>query len=259
MGGGVRLCVWAGLVAGARGLVFSGVEVPHAKVSGVSRALDLGGAFGEAWPYKAADLVPEDPSSDGLFYLWPKFAHHAAETSRDALAKFYGCALPPAGTGAVLDLCASFTSHYPSGWRGERCAVLGLNAVELLANPSKTEWKVKDLNKDATLPYADGSFDVVTNSLSVDYLRDPLAVFSEMRRVLKPGGLACNAFTNRCFPSKVVPIWLRPFDDAAHARIVAAYFHFSGGWADISVVDVSPGGFEGQKNPMYIVCARKAA
>ena len=45
--------------------------------------------------------------------------------------------------------------------------------------------------------------DVVTNSLSVDYLTQPLEVFAEMNRVLKPGGLACMAFTNRCFPTKV--------------------------------------------------------
>ena len=46
------------------------------------------------------------------------------------------------------------------------------------------------------------SFDVITNSLSVDYMTSPLELFDEMHRVLKPGGVACMAFTNRCFPTK---------------------------------------------------------
>ena len=56
----------------------------------------------------------------------------------------------------------------------------------LLFNPSKTEWKVQDLNKDPRLPFDNASFDVVTNSLSVDYLTSPLEVFREMHRVLRP-------------------------------------------------------------------------
>merc|ERR1712187_39083 len=112
---------------------------------------------------------------------------------------------------------------------------LGSNPLELLANPSKTEWKVQNLNADTRLPYGDEEFDLITNSLSVDYLTQPLETFREMRRVLKVGGVAACAFTNRCFPSKVVPIWLNPFSDLSHIRIVADYFHFAG-FSNISVV-----------------------
>ena len=80
----------------------------------------------------------------------------------------------------------------------------------------------------------------------------------EMHRVLKPGGRACMAFTNRCYPSKVVPMWLKPFDDYRHCRIVGQYFHYSGGWEDLSVADVSPEGWTGARDPMYVVQARKA-
>ena len=132
-------------------------------------------------------------------------------------------------------------------------------ALELLANPSKTEWTVRNLSKDPTLPYEDNSFDVVTNSLSADYLTSPLEVFREVRRVLKPGGLAAMAFTNRCFPSKVVPCWTRPFTEPSHARIIASYYHYAGfDDDDISVVDVSPDGWVGQRDPMIVVQARKA-
>ena len=186
--------------------------------------------------------------------------------------------------------CAAIRSAAPRPRTG--CRRLGLNALELLANPCKTEWAVQNLNVDPTLPYDDDSFDVITNSLSCDYLTSPLEVFQEMRRVLRPGGLAAMAFTNRCFPTKVVPCWTRPFTEPAHARIVAnrvedgsrrrregrgpsaaalvergsragfveesyraqvaSYYHFAG-FEDISVADVSPDGWVGQRDPMIVV------
>jgi len=38
------------------------------------------------------------------------------------------------------------------------------------------------------LPFRDGSFDVVTCNMVVEHLSDPVKAFSEMARVLKPGG-----------------------------------------------------------------------
>lgn len=239
----------------ASAVVLSGVDVPHAKASAASRALET--PFPASWPYDREDLLPRDASNDQLFYILPKFVQHAAETSRAALRRYYEAALPD--DSSVLDLCSSWTSHYPPAKRFERCAVLGLNPLELVANPAKTEWTVRNLNRDPRLPYDDASFDVVTNALSVDYLIDPLSVFAEIHRVLKPGGLACMAFTNRCFPTKVVPIWLEPFTEEAHARIVASYFHFAPAeFTDISIADVSPDGWTGLRDPMIVVAARKS-
>ena len=45
-------------------------------------------------------------------------------------------------------------------------------------------------------------FQVITNTVSVDYLSKPIEVFKEMHRVLKPGGTAIMSFSNRCFPTK---------------------------------------------------------
>ena len=118
----------------------------------------------------------------------PKFAHHAGDECRGALTEYYSCILPTDREAAVLDLCSSFTSHYPPSWRGPRCVALGLNPLELAANPSKTEWVVHNLNIQPKLPFKDNEFDVITNSLSVDYLTRPLQVFDEMYRVLRPGG-----------------------------------------------------------------------
>ena len=159
----------------AASLAVCGLDLPRAKLSPASRALD-GVDWPAEFPHRAKDLIPEWAGNDRLFYAVPKFAQHASDECRAALADFYGCALPPSGTGAVLDLCSSFTSHYPKGWKGERVAALGLNPLELAVNPSQTEWRVQDLNAQPTLPYADGEFDLITNSLSVDYLTRPLEV-----------------------------------------------------------------------------------
>jgi 2-polyprenyl-3-methyl-5-hydroxy-6-metoxy-1,4-benzoquinol methylase len=40
-----------------------------------------------------------------------------------------------------------------------------------------------------SLPFADGSFDVVTCNMVVEHLPDPLTTFQELRRVLTPGGI----------------------------------------------------------------------
>lgn len=120
-----------------------GVDVPHAKVSPASRALDSSD-WPEAFPYTAKDLTPMMAGNDGFFYFLPKFVQHAGEECRDSLTRFYEAVLPASGEGDVLDLCSSWTSHYPSGWRPSpprRCVALGLNPLELLANPSKTEWR----------------------------------------------------------------------------------------------------------------------
>mmetsp|Transcript_24985 Transcript_24985/g.99277 ORF Transcript_24985/g.99277 Transcript_24985/m.99277 type:complete len:282 (-) Transcript_24985:3286-4131(-) len=272
------LLVVAGCVVTSEALVLSGVDVRNAKVSPISRALD-DFPRPDAFPYAAADLQPLDPLDDGVFYFWPKLAHHAGAEARAELQEYYRCALRAACADggdpdpkiSCLDLCSSFTSHYPRVYPSDgqlndvvldRVAVLGLNAAELLLNPSKTEWRVQNLNTNPKLPYGDAEFDVITNSLSVDYLTRPLDVFDEMHRVLKPGGLAAMAFTNRCFPTKVVPIWTRPFSEEHHARIVANYFRFSGGpagWDDISVADVSPSGWAGLRDPMVVVAARKSS
>ena len=77
-----------------------------------------------------------------------------------------------------------------------------MNEEELARNPVLTEFAVQDLNSSPKLPYADNSFDVITNAVSVDYLNKPIEVFKEMHRVLKPGGRAVMSFSNRCFPTK---------------------------------------------------------
>lgn len=49
---------------------------------------------------------------------------------------------------------------------------------------------MQDLNQNPIFPYPDSTYDVVTCVVSVDYLTRPLEIFSEIGRVLRPGGVA---------------------------------------------------------------------
>jgi SAM-dependent methyltransferase len=47
------------------------------------------------------------------------------------------------------------------------------------------------------MPFADGSFDLVTANMVVEHMRDPAASFAEIRRVLKPDGVFLFHTPNR--------------------------------------------------------------
>lgn len=85
--------------------------------------------------------------------------------------------------------------------------------------------------------FEDESFDVVCNVVSVDYLTRPREIFQEMHRILRPGGVALMSFSNRCFPTKAVAMWLQA-DDIGRMTIVASYFHYSAHWKSIEALDI---------------------
>ena len=143
----------------------------------------------------------------------------------------------------------------PAGFAPSRAAGLGMNADELAANPALTEWVVHDLNTDPKLPYDDAGFDVAAISVSVQYLRQPVPVFRQIGRALRPGGICSVAFSNRCFPTKAIALWSAT-GDAGHAQIVAAYFHYAGGFTEAETLDLSPD--PGRSDPLYVVQARRA-
>lgn len=217
------------------------------------------------WPAKfplgPEDFQRYDSGSDKAFYSQPRFVAHIDDGAIKALSQHYETVLPPSGTqdAAVLDMCSSWISHYPKGYKLGRISGTGMNEDELKRNTVLTDYSVKDLNEDPTLPYEDATFDVITNTVSVDYLTKPLEVFKEMHRVLKPGGLAVMGFSNRCFPTKAIAIWTAT-GDPDHAWIIGSYFHYSvpGGWTEPVARDISPApGMFGRGDPMYVCSATK--
>ena len=147
-----------------------------------------------------------DESDDALFYSKERLVSHldslALETIVDLIEK-----LVVEDNPKILDLMASWDSHIPSRLQPCNITGLGMNETELRKNEALCDFVIHDLNRDCRLPFPDGSFDVVLNTVSVDYLVNPLGVFREVGRILKPGGLLLVIFSNRMFPEKAVKIW----------------------------------------------------
>jgi SAM-dependent methyltransferase len=106
----------------------------------------------------------------------------------------------------ILDLMASVSSHLSVDLHPKEVIGLGLNPRELEANPALTRFVLHDINKHRALPFSDRRFDVVLNTVSIDYCVTPFDLFSEVARILKPGGVFIVSFSNRMFPSKAVKI-----------------------------------------------------
>ncbi|KAK4853400.1 hypothetical protein QYF36_008636 [Acer negundo] len=212
----------------------------------------------EQFPFKEEDFQRFDETSDLTFYDTPRFVTHIDDPAIAALTKYYSEVFPPSNTPgiSILDMCSSWVSHYPPGYKQDRIVGMGMNEEELKRNPVLTEYIVQDLNSNPKLPFEDNSFDVITNVVSVDYLTKPMEIFKEMCRILKPGGLAIMSFSNRCFWTKAISIWTST-GDAEHVMIVGAYFHYARGFEPPQAVDISPN--PGRSDPMYIVYSRKAS
>jgi hypothetical protein len=175
------------------------------------------------FPPGAFDRI--DEGDDGAFYVPPRLVTHIDEGAIAALTECYRGLLPEGG--AVLDLMSSWVSHLPPELELAECVGHGMNATELAANPRLTRWFVQDLNREPLLPLDHAQFDAALCCVSVQYLRRPIEVFAEVRRVLKPGAPFVVSFSNRCFWTKAVAIW-RALDIQRHAGLVRLYAERAG-------------------------------
>lgn len=197
----------------------------------------------------------EDGSSDGAFYRTPRFVTHIDAGAVRAVGDLYsqlgidGAAPRPT---AVLDIMSSWVSHFSIP--PQRLTVLGMNPAELDANEAAEARVVQDLNVDASLPFADDTFDAVTCCVSIDYLVRPVAVLAEVARVLKPDAPVVITYSNRCFPTKAVRGWLATTDEQ-HGEVVSRYLELAGGFGAAVVELRTPAtGYRG--DPLWAVVAR---
>ncbi len=175
--------------------------------------------------FSAHDLGRDDETPDADFYTKPRFVDHLDSSALEAVAEIYGRLIPPCSS--ILDLMAGPDSHLGSVRDPAMVVGLGLNRSELEANPVLSEHIIHDLNDDPTLPFPDNQFDAVVNTVSVDYLTQPLEVFREVSRVLKPDGLFIVIFSNRMFPPKAVNIWKRS-TEKERVELIRRFFTLSG-------------------------------
>ncbi|MET1083284.1 MAG: methyltransferase domain-containing protein [Burkholderiales bacterium] len=173
----------------------------------------------------AGAFAKQDQGDDLSFYAPPRLVTHIDEGAVEALTAHYRRSLPVGG--AVLDLMSSWISHLPPESTYAQVVGHGMNAEELAANPRLDRWFVQDLNRDTTLPLDDAVFDGALCCVGAQYLQEPLTVFAEVRRVLRPGAPFIVSFSNRCFPTKAVRIWLS-LDTNGHAALVHLYLERAG-------------------------------
>ena len=202
--------------------------------------------------FKPEFFAREDESPDAAFYSVPRLLVHIDDHAIDAARRLYAEVLPRGG--AILDLMSSYRSHMPPELGWSRLCGLGMNETELRQNDQLTDYVVHDLNADPVLPFAEGEFDGAVVTVSVQYMTQPLAVFRDVARVLKPGGPFVVTYSNRMFPTKAVRIW-RALDDADRGGLIGAYFRNAGGFGEVTMQDRS--NHSGvYSDPLFAVWAR---
>ncbi|WP_298957282.1 methyltransferase domain-containing protein [uncultured Methylobacterium sp.] len=204
------------------------------------------------------DLPPNafakfDRDPDPLFYAEPRLVTHIDAAAIAAVTDLYREVVPAGGD--VLDLMSSWVSHLPDEVAYASVTGHGLNAEELAANPRLTRRFVQDLNAVPELPLDSSSLDAALICVSVQYLQRPVAVLSEVARVLRPGSPVVIGVSNRCFPTKAVAIW-HSLDAAGRAELVGLYLDRAG-FARLEGCVLRPEG--GPGDPMTAVIGWTAA
>lgn len=202
-----------------------------------------------------------DPADDSDFYSLPRFVTHVDGAFLDRLTQLYRERLRPQTR--ILDLMSSWVSHLPEDLTFAHVEGQGLNAAELAKNPRLDHYRVQNLNIQPQLPYPDHDFDAVLNCVSVQYLQYPEAVFSEIARVLKPGGLLIVSFSNRMFYQKAIAAW-RDSSETGRVALVKRYIDSTPGFGSPEIITV-PGGLPnlfqllgfGGADPFYAVIASR--
>ena len=195
-----------------------------------------------------------DEEDDRLFYLQARKVVHIDDGAIVAVGRLFRELIPPGSV--VLDLMSSWRSHWPAGHPKSRMVGLGLNREEMEDNPDLDEVVLHDVNRNIELPFDDETFDAVVITVSAQYLTHPVDTFSEVSRILRPGGMFIVSFSNRMFATKAVYIW-RASSDRGRVDLVGTYMEDAGGFEDIQGVfanpqDSPPG------DPLFAVHSRKA-
>jgi len=203
-------------------------------------------------PFSAADFSRIDETPDPFFYRTPRLVTHIDDDACAALTAYYADILKDGDR--ILDLMSSCVSHLPADLKPELVVGHGMNATELAANPQLDRFFLQDLNTTPVLPLTEAAFDACLIAVSVQYLIDPVGVFAEIGRILRPGGKVAVSYSNRMLPTKAVAIW-RALDDTGHGRLIAGYLENTALFDGISVDDISPR--PGRTDPLYIVTAQR--
>ena len=214
-------------------------------------------------PLQPEQRTKLDASSDTLFYSYPRFVTHVDEGFIDRLTQLYRECLQP--NTRILDMMSSHVSHLPEEMEFAHVEGHGMNPEELSRNPRLDHYFVQNLNENPKFPLPDEDFDAVLNCVSVQYLQYPEAVFAEIHRILKPGGIVIISFSNRMFFQKAIAAW-REGTEASRVELVKSYFQSVPGFSPPEVI-AEPSSIPsflqmlgvGGGDPFYAVIARRTS
>jgi len=184
-------------------------------------------------PLRPDQRTKLDNTDDRQFYAYPRLVTHVDEGFIRTLTNLYRERLKP--DTYILDMMSSWVSHLPEEIKFARVEGHGLNGEELAKNSRLDSYVVQDLNADPKLPFTDSYFDAVLNCVSVQYLQYPEAVFAEIYRTLKPGGVAIFSFSNRMFYDKAIQAW-REGSESRRVELVKSYFQSVPGFSAPEVI-----------------------
>ena len=165
------------------GSLVTGDSTPY---SFPDRPVKFNTKWAEEPPFDDRDFFRADSNTDHIFYIVPKLVYHIDEPAVASLTQFYRTNIRNGSS--ILDICSSWVSHYPLEFPDtmKQICATGMNPLELQFNDQLTGgYKAKDLNEDATLPYPDRTFDVVTCVVSIDYLIHPIEAAKSFPNVLR--------------------------------------------------------------------------
>ena len=175
----------------------------------------------------------QDPTNDNDFYIAPRIVTHVDAGFIDRLTELYKEKLQP--NSRILDLMSSWVSHLPDEIEFARVEGHGMNREELAKNPRLDSYFLQNLNQNPKLPLNNEDFDAVLITVSVQYLQYPEAVFAEIHRILKPGGIVIVSFSNRMFYQKAIAAW-RDGTDTNRVNLVQKYFQSVDGFSKPEVI-----------------------
>ena len=211
-------------------------------------------------PLRPEQRTKLDDTEDNLFYSMPRFVTHVDDGFIDQLTTLYRERLKPQTR--IFDMMSSWVSHLPD-LEFAHVEGHGMNEAELAKNPQLDHYFIQNLNQNPQLPLADQDFDAVLIAVSVQYLQYPEAIFAEIHRILKPGGIAIVSFSNRMFYQKAIAAW-REGIETSRVELVKRYFRSVPGFSEPEVI-VRPSSVPsflqmlgvGGADPFYAVIAER--
>lgn len=174
-----------------------------------------------------------DDTNDTEFYAYPRFVTHVDAGFIDRLTELYRERLQP--NTRIFDMMSSWVSHLPEEIEFAHVEGHGMNEGELAKNSRLDHYFRQNLNENPKLPLDDASFDAVLNTVSIQYLQYPEAIFAEIYRILKPNGIAIISFSNRMFYQKAIAAW-RDSSEIGRVELVKQYFQSVAGFSQPEII-----------------------